>query len=227
MSPDEFRTWNEQMSYKYHPDDYHASSNVIVRWIEHKRVRSIFRQLDVHPEHRVLEVGVGTGTILQQISAKERVGIDLSAHYLAIARKRLGPDVELIGGNAEETSTLVAPCSFDRIYCSEVLEHVQHPSIAIQEMTAALKNHGILVISVPNDHLIGFCKKILRATGLYFLIFPNLSSADCGEEWHLHSFAMKDIRHLFLKYGLKVNKEEGIPFSWLPLRFVVCGKKES
>jgi len=224
MDAEEFRAWNESMSQKYHPDDYHASSSGIVRWIERKRVEMILRFLQVQEYHRVLEVGVGCGTILRQIRSQNRVGVDLSKHYLAIAKERLSPDVRLIEGDAEELLKVVEPRSFDRIYCSEVLEHVRHPGLALSQMASALKEDGIVVVSVPHEKLIDACKAMLHRTRLFKKLFPGLAGCEEGNEWHLHSFSRSDMQKLFEEAGLDIIALRGVPYGVLPLRFVVSGK---
>ena len=45
--------------------------------------------------------------------------------------------------------------SFDVITCIDILEHLDSPEIAIKECYDALKNDGVMLISVPNIHSIG------------------------------------------------------------------------
>lgn len=40
--------------------------------------------------------------------------------------------------------------SFDTVYSSQVLEHIQSPSKAIQEFKRILKNKGVCIVSVPH-----------------------------------------------------------------------------
>lgn len=41
------------------------------------------------------------------------------------------------------------------------------------------------------------------------------------DEWHLHAFDLRTLLAL-VPPGLRVTRVEGIPFRWLPLRWVVC-----
>lgn len=220
LHEEEFRTWNESMSRKYHPDDYHASSSPFVRWIERRRVQSILSQLGTKQEHRILEVGVGVGTILAQIPSSHRTGFDLSTYYLSIARSRLPDEVRLIEGNAEHLTSYVPEASFDGIYCSEVLEHVQHPDVVMREMAKALASGGRIVISVPHERLIDFAKKVIHS---FAWLFPRLRAYDQPNEWHLHSFSAANIRALFAGAGLRMVTLQAIPSAFLPLRYVASG----
>src|SRR3989344_59270 len=183
---EEFFQWNEEMASKYNPDAYHSSTNAVVRWIERSRVRRILSFLAVQPAHRVLEVGVGAGNILAQIPSLHRAGMDLSPTLLAMARQRL-PDARLYEGNAEEFPQELRAQQFDRVYCSEVLEHVQHPERVVREMAAVLAPNGIAVISVPNEKVINRIKGWLLHMRVLHLLFPRISTK-MDDEWHLHVF---------------------------------------
>jgi ubiquinone/menaquinone biosynthesis C-methylase UbiE len=87
-------------------------------------------QAGIAPDHDVLDVGCGTGTLA--ILAKTRqprarvVGLDGDRAVLEIARTKIaraGIDVELREGLANAEPTF-APASFDRILSSLVLHHL-------------------------------------------------------------------------------------------------------
>lgn len=218
MTDEEFAAWNEQMAKEYDPDLYHRSENRIVRWVEGRRVTRLLSLLDVRPEHRVLEVGVGAGNILEKVNAKERAGIDLSEHLLVKARARLGQQVHLLHGNAEELGTLIQPHSFDRVYCSEVLEHVQHPERVLQGMSDCLTENGIAVVSVPNESFINFLKGTLKSLQLFRILFPNMAD-HMEDEWHVHVFG-RDLLNRLCSRAFTVEQIVAVPFWFLPIRLV-------
>lgn len=43
----------------------------------------------------------------------------------------------------------VMDCTFDNVLCTEVLEHIPHPELAIKEFSRILKKNGELVLSAP------------------------------------------------------------------------------
>lgn len=218
MNKEEFAKWNEQMAHDYDPEQYHASPNPIVRFVERKRVQCILRLLGAAPEHRVLEVGVGAGNILVQVHARDLVGLDLSSFLLEKARKRLGPDATLILGDAEHLRAHVAPHSFDRIFCSEVLEHVQHPDVVLSEMADAIKADGIVVVSVPNERTINRIKAILKSLGIFRILFPTMAD-HMEDEWHLRSFDRAMLRDL-ASARFDIETIKAVPFPFLPIRLV-------
>ncbi len=213
----EFFAWNEAMAVTYNPDDYHQSANGVVRWIEGARVRRILAFLGVQSEHRVLEVGVGAGNILARIPAHHRAGIDLSPSLLALARTRL-PDATLIEGDAERFPEELRQQQFDRVFCSEVLEHVRHPDRVVGEMAHVLAPGGIAVISVPNERFINAVKTILLKTRVFLRLFPGISTK-MDDEWHLHTFDRELLRRTVTPF-FKMERLDAVPFSWFPIRLV-------
>lgn len=216
MTEEEFRIWNERMVQRYNPNDYHENANSIIRWIERQRVKQILKFLRPQSEHCVLEVGVGAGNILAQIPSRERWGLDISPSLLTIARTRL-PNAVLVEGNAEAFPEKLHDQQFDRIFCSEVLEHVQHPKHVVSEMAQVLKPHGIAVISVPNENFINRVKSLLQKLGL-FTFFPGISKK-MDDEWHLHAFDRPLLEEV-VQDSFVVDRIDAVPYRWLPIRYV-------
>lgn len=218
MTDEEFAAWNERMAHTYDPEQYHESGNPIVRWIERRRVARLLKLLAPRLEHRVLEVGVGAGNILEQVRSKKRAGIDLSQFLLTKAARRLGPDVQLMHGDAERLREHVDARSFERVFCSEVLEHVRHPEKVLQGIADVLTDDGIAVVSVPNEHVINRLKSILKAMGLFRLLFPGMAD-HMEDEWHVHVFGKAMLLDLCSK-AFFVERIDAVPFSFLPIRLV-------
>lgn len=90
----------------------------------------------------ILDAGCGDGIHLKELSRIGNVfGIDLSTERLKRA-----------GGNVVCADVYFIPFrdkTFEAVYSSEVLEHLEDPQRAVKEMERVLKNKGIVVISVP------------------------------------------------------------------------------
>ena len=218
MTEAEFAAWNEKMAQEFDPDLYHRSSTGIVRWVEGCRVKKLLKMLGAETHHTVLEVGVGAGNILEQIASKSRTGIDLSEFLLKKARARLGPDAVLIQGDAESLTDHLKPQSFDRVYCSEVLEHVQHPEIVMQQMATVVRQDGIVVVSVPNEGAINALKGFLKKIGLFRILLPNVAD-HMEDEWHLHVFSKKYLKEIATPH-FHIDSIARVPFPFLPIRLV-------
>lgn len=217
-----FRRWNEIMSRKYDPDLFHRHPKRPVRWVEARRVRAIIRLLAARLTDGVLEVGCGAGNILEGVRARMRCGIDLSSFVLSKAKERLGPGGHLQLADAEAIPYRSA--SLERVFCSEVLEHVQDPRQVVAEMVRVLRPTGVAVISVPNESLINSLKLWLRRLGLIGLILQSRegyqSPVAMDDEWHVHSFDMPML-HRIIDGAMVIEAVEAVPWRWLPLRYVV------
>ena len=208
---------------KYDLDRFHSHPSPLVRWIEGERVRRIWALLAPRASDRVLEVGCGAGHLLARLPAGRRFGVDLAHVLLQRARGRLGNDAALAQGDAIE---LPFPSdTFERVYCSEVLEHLPDPATALDEIRRVLKAGGVAVLSVPNESLINASKTLLRRTGLLRLLLCVGRAAytmpdRMDDEWHLHTFDRASFLAL-VRPRLLVTHVHGVPLRWLPLRYVV------
>jgi ubiquinone/menaquinone biosynthesis C-methylase UbiE len=219
----EFKSWNDEMVEKYDVERFHDHPSPLIRFIERKRVRRILALLATRPGERVLEIGCGAGNILVQIPGGRRCGIDLAESLLAKAARRLAKHGTLVQGDAEHLP--FRDRSWQRVYCSEVLEHIPSPGRALAEMRRVVADGGVAVVSVPNERLINTLKAMLRRSGLYRLLLGGRSGdyempERMDDEWHLHVFDLAGLLAMIPR-GLRVTRIEGIPFRWLPLRYVV------
>ena len=121
-----------------------------------------FEDMDLQPGMRVLDLGCGRGRHLHALYWNEVplevVGVDLSHGEVKAALDGffdLPPpephsDRRWAGTYAGDAARLpFADASFDRIICSEVLEHVPDPDAALAEIARLLKPGGLFAASVP------------------------------------------------------------------------------
>ena len=94
-----------------------------------------------------LDVGCGTGEYLLEVSkfCDDPIGLDVSSTYLKRI-KRMNKDLSLIQADAQALP-LKDKC-VEYVLCSETIEHLQNPEIAIQEISRVAQR-GFL-ISTPN-----------------------------------------------------------------------------
>jgi ubiquinone/menaquinone biosynthesis C-methylase UbiE len=217
----DFTAWNEEMVQRFDPDAYHTKSPLPIRAIERLRVRAIARLLDAAPSSRVLEVGCGGGNVLERVGGK-KFGIDLSPFILHKARARLGGQARLVRGDA--MTLPFADGSFDRVFCSEVLEHVLEPEAVVRQMRRVLAAGGHAVVSVPNEALINRVKGLVFKLPLGRRILGGSEggyqvSQKMDDEWHLHEFDRARLERA-VAGQFSVDKVVGIPSALMPLRLV-------
>ena len=220
ITKENFEEWNEKMVLQHGTLLEHRNSHAIVRLIESLRVRAIVKLLDPKESDRILEVGCGAGNILESIRKGQLAGLDLSETLLAIAQKRLGSRARLVKGNAEDMVKLFPGEVFSKVFASEVLEHVLHPAVVVTQIRELMDSNGVFVVSIPNEKLIKFIKKVLIRIGLFRVFLPGKGVPRIEYEWHLHDFDLQLLRDV-VKGLFDITKVRRIPFGFLPLRYVV------
>jgi len=104
----------------------------------------------------VLEVGCGTGLVLQRVAgfARSAKGIDLSPGMLERARDR---GLDVLEGSA--TALPFADDTFDVAYSFKVLSHVPQLDVALAEMVRVVRPGGHLVFDIYNRHSLRYLIK--------------------------------------------------------------------
>lgn len=103
-------------------------------------------------EVRILDVGCGTGvyvTIPLANAGYSVIGLDLDSASIDRARQlTLGlKNIEFRCGSLENQH-FYQP--FHVVICSEVLEHLERPVILVRQLAGAIKEGGLLLVTVPN-----------------------------------------------------------------------------
>jgi ubiquinone/menaquinone biosynthesis C-methylase UbiE len=131
-------------------------------------VRETMARLTVRPGDRVLEVGCGTAALLEQILKGcpdcRLVGVDPVPEMLAVARRRLPPQVKLHEAWAEKLP--FEDASFDLVASCNMFHYIRRPHEALREMRRVLRIGGQLVITDWCDDYLAcrICGWYLRLT---------------------------------------------------------------
>jgi SAM-dependent methyltransferase len=118
-----------------------------------------FQRFPLQPGQRVLDLGCGEGrhAITAYLQSDVTVvGLDLSRREIGTSRERFtefeDPAAERRSLSFVTGSGLALPfddASFDRVICSEVLEHIHEYEAVLDEIQRVLKPGGLLAVSVP------------------------------------------------------------------------------
>jgi ubiquinone/menaquinone biosynthesis C-methylase UbiE len=216
---------NDEFAIEHDINEYYERSSIFIRYIEARRLRCIARMLRACATDRILEVGCGGGHILRLFPHSNLTGVDVSGRMLDKARENLrGYRVQLLKGDLSTLS--LSDAGFDRIICSEVLEHVADPHAILLEIRRLLAPNGRVVVTFPNDHLIRRIKCFLRTTRMDRLPFCG-RTAWGGNDYHLHIWRIPEMRELLSRY-FAIKQECYAPGRCLPVRCCFqCGAEES
>ena len=117
------------------------------------------RHLPIRTGDLVLDVGCGNGRHTAEICRWDcrAVGVDVSVHELKMAKYLL--DHKPAGAEPVGRGDFIAADAehlpfrdglFDRIVCTEVLEHIPDDRAGIRELMRVLQPGGLMAVSVPN-----------------------------------------------------------------------------
>lgn len=111
--------------------------------------RETMKRLELQPTGRLLDVGCGTGALLEAILSVspgiKAVGLDLSPEMLNIARQKLCGRAELTQGYAELLP--FAERSFDVVVSCSAFHFWRKPARALREILRVLVPGGRLVLT--------------------------------------------------------------------------------
>lgn len=183
--------------------------------------------LEIKGSERVLDAGCGNGRHIWQvckINPGMSVAFDLDipslqrAGYMLNnmenARECAGPWYMVAGSI---TSLPFPDHTFDKVVCSEVLEHIPNLNKAMSELVRVLKPGGIMAVSVPSTFAESVCWKISddyhNTPGGHIRIFRHKEILDLLTGFNLNIFEVR-YKHSFhsiywwLKgiFGLKNEK---------------------
>jgi demethylmenaquinone methyltransferase/2-methoxy-6-polyprenyl-1,4-benzoquinol methylase len=105
--------------------------------------RFLVSRVDAGPADTVLDVATGTGAVIRELQRQKGckvVGVDQSPEMLAEARRRLGPELELVEANAEQLP--FADASFDGLTFTYLLRYVADPASTLHELVRVVRPGG-------------------------------------------------------------------------------------
>ncbi len=178
--------------------DKYNSKNPIVKLL----MKKFFTDLDIFLDSihiiKVLDIGCGEGYITKHIKEYKKglvvEGIDFYDEVIEIASVRY-PEIKFSQGSVYNLP--YQDNSFDLLILSEVLEHLEEPVTAINEIKRVSKRYCI--ITVPNEPLFRIAN-ILRLK--YLSSFGNTPGHI--QKWTRNDFR-KLLRNHFKKYSVKIS----------------------
>lgn len=140
----------------------------------------------------ILDIGCGIGYYCEFLStfSMRVVGIDRDPKAIEFS-KGLYPDISFSVQTA--TSIDFKDSSFDKILCSEVLEHIEDDALGIREIRRVVKPKGLVLITVP-------CTE-----GVFGSRIKNFGHTDNSfEKHHRAGYTFNEIKSLLETNGLIV-----------------------
>lgn len=185
-----------------------------VRWFEGERLRAIREMVAEDPGHRILEIGGATGHVLRMFRRSRLTLVDESSEHIEAARRTLaGYDAEFRVGRIDQLGLPAG--SFDRVICTQVLEHVAEPGRVLDEIARLLAPGGRAIVTAGNGPLSVGVKRVLRYSPARWAIGSRVDPD--GGPRKLHHWTADEFRRMLLRH-FHIEEQRSIPFAWLPLR---------
>lgn len=126
----------------------YQSNNPVQQWLLNRFLAKIVELLKNKDIKTVADIGCGEGFGLKNLAdndiGKKFVGLDNSKTALALARE-INPEFKYKQGDIYKLP--FKDEEFDLVLCCEVLEHLEHPEVALAELNRISKKYVLL--SVP------------------------------------------------------------------------------
>jgi 2-polyprenyl-3-methyl-5-hydroxy-6-metoxy-1,4-benzoquinol methylase len=187
----------------------HTSKNPIQKFLINNFFSSLISLVKPLGADSILDAGCGEGftmnKLLENNLAKKIEGIEYSNESVNFGKK-LFPNLVIKQANIYELP--YKDNSFDLMMCTEVLEHLEKPTKALEEMLRVSKKY--LIISVPNEPFFMLSN---------FLRGKNLSRLGNDME-HINHWNCFSFKKYLTKNGIKVKKIV-FPYPWM----LILGEK--
>ncbi|HEX3526605.1 MAG TPA: class I SAM-dependent methyltransferase [Thermoanaerobaculia bacterium] len=166
-------------------------------------IRATLDRLSLRNSDRVLDVGCGTGALLDRLAqdhpAARLTGVDPVPEMLANARRKVPPEVELREGWAERLP--FEDERFDVVVSCNVFHYVREPVVALREMARVLAPGGRLIITDWCDDYLA-----CRLCDLYLRLFSPA---------HQKTYGKRECLKLLTDAGHRNVEIDRYKISWL------------
>jgi ubiquinone/menaquinone biosynthesis C-methylase UbiE len=163
------------------------------------RSRNMIRKLQVRRGERIFEAGCGIGLDCLRIANKHAlvVGGDLDTRFKyssCLGNSKLLKAIDFITMDLRYIP--IRSQVFDKITCTDVLEHIDNDYSVVSEFSRVLKNNGGLFVHVPN--LMRFARE-KKTTSMKARLFAR------SEYGHVRDgYTLNQLSALFIKNGIQV-----------------------
>lgn len=172
----------------------------------------------INDKHRnILDAGCGEGLLLEKLikkyPEKNIKGLDIIEENIKICHEHNLP------ASVGSLYQLADAEKYDLCILSEVIEHLENPDLALNNIKKILKPSGELLIVFPNDGA-------MKIAELLLFKFKN-AFADWG---HLRKYSPKSLKKILRDNGYEAEKTMSIPFNFWALDshgIVLASKKDA
>lgn len=189
-----------------------------------RRAKRIIEESNPQKGEKILDLGCGTGYYLFLLSSLpvylSLTGLDNDKKALDEARVTLkGKKIKFIQGDSHNLP--FKNNTFDKVVCSEVLEHLDNDEKTLKEIFRILKPDGVAVFSVPSLEFPFFWDPINWI--LQRLFNTHIKNGFFSGIWsgHKRLYTAADLKKKFERAKFKVLSFEELTFWCLPFNHYI------
>lgn len=194
-----------------------------------RRIVTLLDFLAIRDGEKILDAGCGEGFYTMIIGELwpncEVYAFDYDPKILKAAQKWLGKNNPKIHWQKGDITRLPYQDNFfDKIICTEVLEHVPDDKKAVLELYRVLKPKGLVGITVPNHNYPFVWDPLNWVREHLGLGHFSEKSGFWGGIWalnHLRLYYPEEIKKLIENGGFKISKMKGLTHYGLPFNHLV------
>lgn len=151
----------------------------------------------IKEDMKVVEFGSGGGYLLHNISAKEKIGIEINDAARAAAKE--------IGIKSIKNISDLPDGYADIVISTSVLEHVEDPMRVLKELRNKLKDGGKIVFHVPNES----CNTEYERSEVnnHFYSWNCLNLGNLFKAAGYFVYSVEKIQEVWPKYFFEIKKE--------------------
>jgi 2-polyprenyl-3-methyl-5-hydroxy-6-metoxy-1,4-benzoquinol methylase len=151
----------------------------------------------------IVDVGCGNAHRLFNLADTlgnnvQLIGLDLQ-HEPSTVAKASNKKVLLVTGNVESDVSALSDWGCDFIIMNQVIEHLQNPVVALEQLHKKLSPGGLLLIETPN------------VGGIDYSLFKNKYWGHWHIPRHLNLFTQKSLTRLVVDTGFEVVERGYLP----------------
>lgn len=188
-------------------------------WHLQSRIELVLDTIDryARPGGRVLDIGCGTGFLLERLAERgfSGIGVDLSPESVEITRARLA-ELGVAERLCAEVGSAYDPPGgpFDLVTITDVLEHLEDPRACLAAARDRLAPGGVVVVSTPNRRSLHGARRWL--SGYIPAIKVDLAPIDNWQTWEdldahgaAAGLATVSRRGIFFRPGGRIGSQIG------------------
>lgn len=178
-------------------EDAYNSKLLVQRFWQRRRVREVLEEARISPGEVILDIGCGSGVISRKCAERGGVvvGIDFNPNVIRFAHSKRSPNTHFLVADAHHLPFRSEV--FDKVICSEVLEHTANPKMVCDEIYSVLKCGGMVCVSTPNT---------ASLWPLFELLWDFLGRGRRYREIHIHKYDARKVVKLLQPYEMVREK---------------------